>query len=136
MFITSVDDKVLGEKLVLPEHVLQFIPVKSKREAYYICAVLNSSLVIKQLYALSSHGKSGLSASIVKQIRLDKFDPKNSTHDSLATLSMQAHGFSNLNDAEALEKVEKTINETVELLYKKPKEKYQASALLGTPFVG
>lgn len=123
LVISSVDDKVLGEKLILPEHVLQFIPVKSKKEAHYICAILNSSLVRKQLYTLSSHGKSGLSSSIVGQIRLDKFNPKNAVHDSLSTLSMQAHGYSKLENIEALRKVEKTINETVELLYKKPREK-------------
>jgi type I restriction-modification system DNA methylase subunit len=122
LVISSVNDEILGEKLVLPEHVLQFIPIKSKKEAHYVCAILNSSIVRKQLQTLSSRSKSGLSAEIVGQIRLDKFDPENVFHDTLSKLSMQAHSFAESNNGDMLRKTETAINRIVEKLYKKPKK--------------
>jgi methylase of polypeptide subunit release factors len=123
LVVSSVNDEKLGKKLVLPEHVLSFVPVASKKEAHYICAVLNSSVVRANLRTLSSGGKSGLSKTIVGKIRLDKFKPKNAVHASLSLLSMNAHKWAEKNNDEKLRKVEKKINRTVEKLYKKPKEK-------------
>lgn len=61
LVISTVDDNILGQKAVLPEHVIQFIPTSSKKEAHYICAVLNSQLVRQELRTLSSGGKAGVS---------------------------------------------------------------------------
>ena len=123
LVISTVDDPKLGKKMVLPEHVIEFIPASSKKEAHYICAVLNSSIVKKSLRTLSDGGKSGLSRTILSRIRLDKFDPKNPLHDALASLSIEAHSIAEKNDLPELKKVEKSINETVEQLYKTPKKK-------------
>jgi len=123
LVVSSVNDEKLGNKLILPEHVLSFIPVSSMKEAHYVCAVLNSSVVRANLRTLSSGGKSGLSGSIIGKIRLDTFNSKNPIHNTLVTLSLQAHSWAKQNNTRALKRVEQTINETVELLYKKSKEK-------------
>jgi len=119
LVVSSVDDKKLGKKLVLPEHVISYIPLDSKKEAHYVCAILNSSIVRANLRTLSSGGKSGLSASIVGKIRLDRFNPKIALHETLALLSMKAHSLAEEDNAEKVSKVENRINGLVELFYKK-----------------
>ena len=47
--VSSAKDDILGEKLILPEHVLYFIPSNSSDEAHYVCAMLNSSIIEKNL---------------------------------------------------------------------------------------
>ncbi|MEM3616626.1 MAG: N-6 DNA methylase [Candidatus Bathyarchaeia archaeon] len=114
--VSSVVDKFLGEKPVLPAAIEMFVPTNSKEEAHYICAVLNSSLVRESLKALSSKSKSGLSSSIVSKVRLDKFNPKNNIHKKLANLSQKAHQLAEKNDS-TLKEVEKEIDTLVEKLY-------------------
>jgi hypothetical protein len=121
--ISSVDDERLGKKIILPEHVLSFVPLGSKKEAHYVCAILNSSIVNASLRTLSSGGKSGLSASIVGKIRLDKFNPKNSLHETLAELSIEAHSLAKQNNDEMLKKIEKRISDVVEELYRTRRKK-------------
>lgn len=113
--VSSTEDDVLGKKLVLAEHVLYFIPSNREKEAHYICAVLNSSLIKKNLTGLSSKGKSGLSGSIVGKIKLDKFNPKNSIHQKLARLSKRAHHLAEKN--QSLDEVKIQIDRLVEELY-------------------
>jgi len=115
--ISTTKDEKLGEKLVLVEHVLYFIPLNSSDEAHYICAVLNSSIIRESLKALSSKSKSGLSSSIVSKIRLDKFNNKNNLHRKLTSLSKKAHQLAEKNDDETLKEVQKEIDTFVEKLY-------------------
>lgn len=121
--VSSVTDKILGKKLILPESVNMFVPTGNEQEAHYICAVLNSSLAKKGLEMLSSKSKSGLSASIVGKIRLDKFDSKNSLHETLAELSIEAHSLAKQNNNEMLKKIEKRISDVVEELYRTRRKK-------------
>ncbi len=115
--VSSAKDDILGEKLILPEHVLYFIPSNSSDEAHYVCAILNSSIIEENLRALSSKSKSGLSKTIVGKIKLDKFNPKNKTHRKLAKLSKKAHQLAEKN--ESLNEVQTKIDLFVEELYGK-----------------
>jgi methylase of polypeptide subunit release factors len=121
--ISTVQDEKLGKKLILPENVIHFIPIDNLREAHYICAILNSSVVRANLSTLSDGGKSGLSCSIVKKIRLDKFDHKNKQHNALSLLSIKAHEYAKTNNTTGLRLTEVSINRIVESLYKKQKKK-------------
>jgi len=115
--VSSINDKVLGNKLILPESVNMFVPAKTAKEAHYICAVLNSSSVREGLRMLSSKSKSGLSASIIRKIRLDRYDSKNPLHKKLSQLSQKAHSLGD-KDIGSLRKIEEDINKTVKQLYK------------------
>ncbi len=122
--ISSVQDKILGKKLVLPENVTHFIPISNEKEAHYICAVLNSNIVKESLKTLSSKSKSGLPSTIINKIRLDKFDKNNKLHLKLSKLSQKAHMLANKNDISGISKVEKEINLSVKQLLKtKPSQK-------------
>lgn len=107
--VSSVNDKILGKKGVIAEHVLYFIPLDTEDEAHYVCAVLNSTLVRENLKVLSSKGKSGLSGSIVGKMKLEKFDSKNKMHKKLADLSKKAHELADKSD-KALKDVEGKID--------------------------
>jgi len=122
LVISSVDDEKLGTKLILPEHVISYIPLASEKEAHYVCAILNSSVARASLETLSGGGKSGLSGSIIGNMRLDKFNPKNPLHNVLSALSISAHSLAEKNDNEKLQKLEERISDKVEALYKKPKQ--------------
>lgn len=111
--ISTSRDKKLGKRLIIPEHVINFIPCQNKKEAHYVCAVLNSSVVRESLRALSAGGKSGLSGSIVKKVRLDVFQSGNRTHRELVKLSMQASRPSQVED-KVLKRLEKRIDLLVE----------------------
>ena len=115
--VSSVRDKNIGKKVFVAEHVQYFIPTDDEDEAHYICAVLNSSIVRKNLRALSSGGKSGLSGEIVKKIRIETFSHKKKSHNLLAALSKRAHQFANTDDKEGLRKTEKQIEIVMEELY-------------------
>jgi RNA polymerase subunit RPABC4/transcription elongation factor Spt4 len=120
--VSSVNDKYLGKKVVVAEHVQYFIPTNNKNEAHYICALLNSAIVKKTLFTLSSGGKSGLSSSIIKKIRIDKFNPKVKLHTALASYSMRAHSYALKNNAKKLRMTETAINKYAEQLYKTRKK--------------
>ena len=117
--VSSVDDEVLGRKIVAVEHVQYFIPIDHGDEAHYICAVLNSSLVGATLRTLSAKGKSGLGA-IVGEIRLDRFDPENKLHKQLSTCSKRAHSLAKAANEAELAKTQREINELAEQLFATP----------------
>jgi hypothetical protein len=116
--VSSVKDKYVGKKIVVAEHVQYFIPTNNEDEAYYVCAVLNSSAVRKTLLTLSSGGKSALSKDIIMKIKLGKFSNKKRLHKKLALLSKMAHHFARSEDKTGLRKTETKINGVVEQLYR------------------
>lgn len=115
--VSSVRDKNIGKKIFVAEHVQYFIPTEDENEAHYICAMLNSSVVRKNLRALSSGGKSGLSGEIVRKIKIEKFSGKKSVHNKLSILSKKAHELASADDIENLRKVQNQIDNLVEKLY-------------------
>jgi type I restriction-modification system DNA methylase subunit len=121
--VSSVKDKHIGKKVIVAEHVQYFIPTKNEDEAYYICAVLNSSIVKKTLLTLSSGGKSALSQDIIKKIKLEKFSTNNRHHKALANLSKMAHQFADADDEHSLRRIQMQINDAVEQLYEDSRQR-------------
>ena len=116
--VSSVQYKVLGKKLLLPEHVLYFVPTNNEDEAHYICAFLNSTPVRETLLTLTEGGKSGISKAILSKVRLDKFNPHDSIHKKLVGLSKKAHGLAE-KDAHELDEIQKEIDILVKQICKK-----------------
>ncbi|MBM3898299.1 MAG: hypothetical protein FJ358_07260 [Thaumarchaeota archaeon] len=115
--ISSVEDKILGKKLVLPEHVLYFIPIDKEDEAHYVCAILNSSLVKDTLFTLTGGGKSGISKEILTKLRLDKFDHNNRIHNDLAQISKKAHKIAESNNEDEITGIQADIDDLVNQAY-------------------
>lgn len=112
--MSTVDDKFLNRKILLAEHVINFIPVENEDEAHYICAVLNSSVIGNTLKALSSKSKSGLSHTIVNKLKIEKYNPKDQNHTKLSELSKKAH---KTPDDTKVTEIEKNINEILLGIY-------------------
>ena len=81
-------DPVLGIKSLIPHHTLIMIPTPTPEEAHYLAALLNSApatLVVQGYVSLHP------SPHVLEHVAIPKFDPANPLHQSLASLSQQAH---------------------------------------------
>ncbi|HJH26218.1 MAG TPA: hypothetical protein C5S37_05445, partial [Methanophagales archaeon] len=116
--ISSVNDEFLGEKMVLPEHVLAFVPTENENEAHFICAVLNSSVVDLTIRSIAGGTKSFGTPKIIEEtIRIPKFDANNEIHCKLAELSKGAHEFASKEEEDELRRIEEEIDREVERLF-------------------
>jgi len=116
--VKEVNDRFLGEKLVLPDNVLSFIPTNNESEAHYICAILNSFVVDLVLRSIAGGTKSfGTPKMIEDVIKIPEYDAKNKIHAKLSALSKKAHQLASENNTYELSKVEEEIDKTVAELY-------------------
>ena len=120
--LTPVDDKFLGRKEIIPNVKLMLVPVDNEQEAYYICSVLNSSLI--QLIVASYVIETGISTHITKNVYIPQFNSKDKLHQKLSELSKKAHELAtkyyeqnDLVAQEELKRVEEEIDKTVAELY-------------------
>jgi SAM-dependent methyltransferase len=84
----TADDALLGAKPTIPYEKLMLIPLREQKEAHYVAAVLNSSIV--QTIVASYLVEQSIS-DITKHIKIPKFDPKTLLHVTLSQLSVTAH---------------------------------------------
>jgi SAM-dependent methyltransferase len=108
---TSLTASVVGShegKSIIPDHKLMLVACSSADEAHYLCAMLNSNLAVfaAKCYAVETQTDT----HIVENIRIPKFDSKNSVHIKLVKLSEQAHKLAEANDEKALGLVEDKID--------------------------
>jgi len=96
-------------KPVMPDHKLMLVDCNSQIEAHYICALLNSSIImaVVQAYAVSIQ----MDPHILDHIRIPRYDPNNPVHREFADLSRQAHVIVARGDTARLGQVEKKIDE-------------------------
>jgi len=87
--ISNVNDKFLGNKIVIPNVKLMLVPLTSEDEAYYLAAMLNSAIVrsIVASYVI----ETGISTHILDFIKVPKYDPKNELHRKISELARKAH---------------------------------------------
>jgi len=114
--ISVVCDTYLGEKCVLPDNVLAFIPTENEGEAHYICSIMNSSITDMVLRSIAGGTKSFGTPKIVEDtIRIPLFNEDNELHKRLCDLSRKAHKIA-LKDKDT-SKIEKEIDKLVAALY-------------------
>ena len=116
--LSPTTDPYIGEKPLIPQETISFIPLENPEEAHYVCAILNSAEVNTLVKSFSQlGGKSFATPSILEQIKIPKFDAKNKVHVRLAELSEKAHELAKKDDKKALTKIENEIDELVAELY-------------------
>ncbi|HIC94241.1 MAG TPA: SAM-dependent DNA methyltransferase, partial [Anaerolineae bacterium] len=113
--VGSLDDVYLGHRLVIPNHKLLFVPCNVEKEAYFLCAILNSAVV--EFLAKSVMLPTGYSTTFVEGIRIPKYDPATPLHQELAALSQRAHELAARDEKEKLREVEKEIDEKAAQLW-------------------
>ena len=116
--LAEQDDPLIGRKPLIPQETISFVPLENREEAYYLCALLNSSYVnflVKSFSQLG--GKSFATPSVLEQIGIPKFDRNNKLHSALAKLAEKAHRLAEKGLNDELVKVENEIDRLIAELY-------------------
>lgn len=107
--ISQKKDKTLKGKLIIPDSKVLFCPLKSKEEAYYLCAVLNSLPVRYVIENYTIETQRG--TDILKNIKMPKFSLEEKDHKRLVELSIKAHDA--FSDKYEISKIEGDIDNIV-----------------------
>ena len=90
--VEVLDDPRLGPRPVIPQETCVLVACDTALEAYYLCGLLNSSLVNFLVIAHSVRGGKGFgSPAMLDVLRLRRFDPEKTCHRELAACCRQAH---------------------------------------------
>ena len=76
-------------KVVVPDHKIYFVPLYDEAEAYYLCGMLNTSIVneIVLNYAESTQ----IGTHIFDYVNIPKYDPMDAVHPQISAISKNAH---------------------------------------------
>jgi len=108
-------DQLLGLAPFVPDTNVPYVPLNSRQEAHFVCAVINSSLA--RLLVASYISDIGISAHVLGHLKIPRFDPKNELHAQLSTLSEKAHQLASEGNITGLKNVEQQIDTKVSELY-------------------
>lgn len=99
-------DEFLGNRPVIADNSLVFVPVPSLSEAHFLCGMLNSTPVhaVVAAYSIETH----ISTHITQNIQIPNFVSKEPLHSKLVSLSKEAHS---LRQRESNESVASVSNE-------------------------
>lgn len=85
---TSGDVPLVGQRPVVPDHKIYFADFQQQDEAYFVCALLNSTLVKEYI---ESHTIQIQVSNIFKHLSIPKFDANDKKHRDLAAACLRAH---------------------------------------------
>lgn len=105
----------LGIKPLLSTDTTTFIPVENRQEAHYLCAILNSEIVNNFIKSFSAAGRGFGAPSVMQNLAVPKFNPKNKIRRKLAELSEKAHDF--VKKGKDIKEIEDEINLYVKKLW-------------------
>lgn len=84
-YVGAQQDALLGERLVIPDHKLYFVPVDSEDEAAYLTAFLNSPTIAGAVSAYAA--QLSLGTSVVEYLNVPAFSGSDPLHMRLAALA-------------------------------------------------
>ncbi|MDP2934899.1 MAG: N-6 DNA methylase [Dehalococcoidia bacterium] len=88
--VEPIQDEFLGLRTPITQHVVSLVPFTDRVEAHYFCALVNS-VPARVISASYSTGKSYGTPTVLKHIRIPKFNPDDDVHIALARVSEKAH---------------------------------------------
>jgi len=107
-----------GNKTIIPTDTTSIIPFTNKKEAHFVCAILNSSPARAFIKSFSSAGRGFGAPSILEHIGIPKFEPQNTLHATLSDLSMEAHKTIRTNNENMMIEIEEKIDRLTEKMWK------------------
>ncbi|MHB8898090.1 MAG: hypothetical protein ACYC6Y_05035, partial [Thermoguttaceae bacterium] len=114
--LQPVDIPHFGARPAVCQETCSMIAAESADEAYYLAAVLNSSIVGFLVRAHNVAGGKGFgSPGMLEHLRISRFDPTNADHRCLAELGLAAHVAADQNVAAG--KIDSRVDERVAHLY-------------------
>lgn len=90
--VIDVDHMKLELNGLIVDHKAYYYQTKNEYEAYYLCAIFNSSILDKLIKPLQSRGLWGARDIHKKPLELpiEQFDPHNKTHQALAKIGKES----------------------------------------------
>lgn len=113
--ISTLDDEYLGNKTIVTDSKVLFVPLNNKDEAFYLCGILNSRVIGEIVEAYTIDTQRGV--DIVKNINIPLYDDENAIHKQISNLSQYAHEQYVLDNFEEIENIEKQLEELVIQLF-------------------
>jgi hypothetical protein len=86
-YIGSWAHPVLGERVVVPDHKVYFVPVDTEAEAAYLAGLLNAPVVSTAITAYAA--ALSLGVSVVEYLRIPAYDPGNPDHARVSALARE-----------------------------------------------
>lgn len=86
--VSEAEVPALGMRPYVPDHKVYYSAFEQKEEAFYLCGLLNTPMVVEWI---ESHTVSIQVGNIFKHTDLPEFNPDDSKHNHLAGLTETAH---------------------------------------------
>ena len=86
-YISSQEHDILGDKIVIPDHKVYFVPLWNEDEAAYLTGLLNAPSIAEAISAYSPN--LSLGTNVVEHLAIPKYNPNNLDHILLAWMSRQ-----------------------------------------------
>jgi len=102
-------------KVVIPDHKLMIIPATTIEEAYFITAILNST--VARYLVLSFAISTGISTHILDKLPIPQFDQRVALHSQVSQLAMQCHTLTKSGDKDGVRMAEALIDKAVAKLW-------------------
>ncbi len=115
--VISQSKTPFGYKTIIPTDTTAIFATENKDEAHYLCAIINSTPVRDFLKSFSSAGRGFGTPSVMENVGIPKFDPKNKTHQRLADISKKCHQLKTKGKDNEVAKLEKENDELVKKLF-------------------
>lgn len=88
--IGTVQDRFLGEKLILPNEKIMYVSTEDETEAYYLCGILSSTTVAECVRSYMN--PTSISAHVLNKLNIPPYDAGNALHRQIAALCKEGHG--------------------------------------------
>jgi len=119
--VDQVDDLFLGNRIPIIHEDLVFVSTATDDEAYYLCGLLNSSIITSVLLSSTQVGGKALAPpSIIQSLNLPTFDRSFDLHREIARVSRKAHTAAQNADSKSVADIEKDLDELVAHMYDIP----------------
>ncbi len=84
-YLEPVRDPLLGERIVVPDHKLYFVPVATLTEARYLTGILNAPTIASAISAYAA--QLSLGVSVVENLKIPAFIADDDRHLELARIA-------------------------------------------------
>jgi len=115
--VVSTNSTPIGHKKIVPQHTTAFFSCGNKDEAHFLCAILNSQPVREFVKTFSSAGRGFGSPSVIKHIRIPKFQPQDEVHSKLSESSKRLHEITAERENGSIKQLELEVDKLVARLF-------------------
>lgn len=117
--MSTIEDKYIGEKMLMPNEKVMYISTENEQEAYYLCGVLSSSPIS---YCVKSYmNPTSISAHVLEKLKISKYCPDNKVHNEIAELCKLGHNPQTTQEEK--DNIQNKIDTLIGILYEINEEK-------------